>query len=120
MMNPSVPADSCEQWQFCVLTPRGRGAIATIAVRGPRVVATLGRPLVPLSGRNLTTYAIGSTVYGRFYSTDVAHEDVVVGILAAEEAEIHCHGGQAAITAICETLQRAGGVEWSPQDWVRE
>lgn len=119
-MNQGVPAASGERWHFCVLTPRGRGAIATIAIRGPGAIATLGSLFAPLSGRELAKYAIGSTVYGRFSSSDDAQEDVVVGIVAAEGAEIHCHGGLAAVAAICETLQSAGGIECSPQDWVRE
>jgi len=120
MMKFEGSVANCEGLHFCVLTPRGRGAIASIAIRGPSIIAALNNTFAPASGRNLATYAIGSAVYGRFHSSEAAQEDIVVGILDANETEIHCHGGQAAVAAICEALQRSGGVELSSQDWVCE
>lgn len=120
MINSGQPTKYEDAWHFYVPTPRGRGAIATISIHGPSIFTTLGKAFLPISGRELATYPIGSTVYGRFHSSDAAKEDVVLGIIAADEVEIHCHGGPAAVAAICETLQRAGGMERSPQDWLRE
>jgi tRNA modification GTPase len=108
-----------EAWRFCVLTPAGRGAIATIGILGPASLAGLQGLFTPASGRNPSSYKAGSAIYGRFRSSDGAPEDVVIGIFANDEAEIHCHGGQAAVAAICDVLIRAGGVQTSPADWIR-
>jgi len=106
-------------WHFCVLTPAGRGAIASIGLSGSTSLAALERLFIPASGRALLSYEASSTVYGRIRSLDAAQEDVVVGISANGEAEIHCHGGQAAVAAICDALRREGGVQLAAAAWVR-
>src|SRR5688572_2904418 len=45
--------------QLAVLTSRGRGAVATIGVRGPRAWEFVDRRFTPLSGRPLTHYPVG-------------------------------------------------------------
>src|SRR5262249_17319209 len=46
--------------------------------------------------------------------------ELVVGLVAADEVEIHCHGGQAAVEAICEALVADGGEFISTETWARE
>jgi tRNA modification GTPase len=106
-------------WHFCVLTPAGRGAIASIGLSGSTSLAALERLFIPASGRALLSYLASSTVYGRIRSLDAAQEDVVVGIIGNSEAEIHCHGGQAAVAAISDALRREGGVQLAAAAWVR-
>src|SRR5438105_4393858 len=89
---------------FCLLTPPGRGAIATIAVRGLEAIALVGRRFHPASGKQLTNLPIGRAVFGRFQTSPAASEELVIGLVAADEIEIHCHGGKAAVEAICEAL----------------
>lgn len=101
-----------------MLTSTGRGAIATVGVCGPASLAALDRLFTPVSGRRLAGYTVGSAVYGRFRSSDRASEDVVVGLFADIHAEIHCHGGPAAVAAIGEALVREGGIELQPEDWL--
>jgi len=45
---------------------------------------------------------------------------LVVGLVAPDEVEIHCHGGQAAVEAICEALAAEGCVVATPGAWVHE
>jgi tRNA modification GTPase len=117
-MTTSSAASTNETWRFCVLTPTGRGAIATIGLARPASLATLHALFTPASGRSLSTYDVGSAVYGRFRSSGGAPEDVVVGIFANGQVELHCHGGQAAVAAICDVLSREGGVQISTSEWA--
>src|SRR6476660_9358028 len=108
-MTVSSLAATGSAWRFCLLTPRGRGAIATIAVRGSGAVAAIGRRFRTLGGKEMADYAVGRASYGRFRSLDTADEDVVIGILRDDELEIHCHGGEAAARAIADALTCEGG-----------
>jgi tRNA modification GTPase len=112
---------SMDQPRFAVLTPRGRGAVATIGVRGKEVAELVGRRFKPANGKELETFALGRAIYGRFRSaaaSAAADEDVVVGILGEGELEIHCHGGEAAARAICEAMLAEGGTEESMEAWA--
>ena len=91
-----------------LLTPPGRGAIATIGVRGTGAVAAVASCFRPASGQPLGSYPQGRVVFGRFQSPGGACEELVVGILSAEEVEVHCHGGMAAAEATLAALASAG------------
>src|SRR6478672_9004262 len=114
MMAPSSAAANNDLCHFCVLTPPGRGAIATLGLSGQPSIAALKRLFTPASGRPLSTGEAGIVVYGRLRSSNAAYEDVVVGIFPDNEFEIHCHGGQAAVAAICEALCHEGGIQLAP------
>src|SRR5689334_8590558 len=101
-MTTSSAATPNETWRFCVLTATGRGAIASIGLSGPASLVALNRLFTPASGRSLASYEVGSTVYGQLRSSAEASEGIVVGIFGNDKAEIHCHGGQAAVAAICD------------------
>jgi tRNA modification GTPase len=47
-------------------------------------------------------------VFGRFQLPSGATEELVVGVVSAEEVEVHCHGGRAAAEAILAALEAAG------------
>jgi len=104
---------STSRVQICLLTPRGRGAVATIGLRGPRVAEFVAarfrpqgaRPLDPLDGSQLRV--------GRWRDAD--GEEVVVCFPKRDQAEIHCHGGRAAATAILDDLAALGCdvIDWS-------
>jgi tRNA modification GTPase len=51
---------------------------------------------------------MGRVVFGRFQSPSGAVEELVVGVVSAEEVEVHCHGGMAAAAAILAALAAAG------------
>src|SRR5947208_169880 len=107
--DPLFPASS-----FCLLTPPGRGAIATIAIRGNGSIPLVARLFHPASGKPLTDFPIGRTVFGRFKiplplgeggersepgEGFQISENLVIGLIAPNEVEIHCHGGKAAAQA---------------------
>jgi tRNA modification GTPase len=91
-----------------VATPAGRGAIATVMLAGERAVGIVEAMFKPASGRPLASYATGSVVFGRFVFADGACEELVVGLPRDGQLEIHCHGGRAAVTAICDSLVAQG------------
>jgi tRNA modification GTPase len=91
-----------------VLTPSGRGAIATIRV----TLVGASRPLVDIwpfraaNGRPLSGQSVGRIVFGRWGSEP--GEEVVVCALDDATVEIHCHGGEAASRRILRDLAAAG------------
>lgn len=90
-----------------VLTPAGRGAVATIMWRGD--VALLDVPPAVFraaSGVPLAQQPVGRTVFGG-WGREVA-EDVVVCRVDASRVEIHCHGGSAAVQRIVDDLRGLG------------
>ncbi|MBI3407744.1 MAG: 50S ribosome-binding GTPase [Planctomycetes bacterium] len=81
---------------FCLLSPPGAGAIATFALRGPRVWSVIRERFAPLSPAvNLPeTPDVGSVWPGRL--GEDARDDVVLAVKASDPApwlEVHCHGG---------------------------
>ena len=106
-----------------VLTPAGRGAVATIGVQGAHVAPRVSRCFVSLSQHSLDDAPLGRTLFGRWRSggsdPDQFGEELVICRTAAEELEIHCHGGAAAIRAILTDLHDMGFMEASWQEWVR-
>jgi tRNA modification GTPase len=106
--------------QFCVLTPAGRGAIATIAVRGAEAAVIVGRHLQTGSGKPLHAPAVGRVAFGRFSLSPDLTEEVVIGRPAVDEIEIHCHGGAAVVAAICHALASQGGVGRAPELWIAD
>ena len=100
-----------------VLTPIGRGAVATIRVEGD--LSELDRVAEPLfraaNGQPLSQQQLQRIAFGRWGQTD--GEDVVVCRVGDRSLEIHCHGGDAAVRRILEDLQRTGCelVSWQQQ-----
>jgi tRNA modification GTPase len=105
---------------FCLLTPPGRAAIATISIRGLDAIALVSGLFRPASGKPLTTFGIGRAIFGRFETAATTSEDLVVGLLAPDELEIHCHGGRAAVEAIGEALVAAGAAQLTPAAWTHQ
>lgn len=99
------------------LTPEGRGAVATVLVTGPRATEAVGRLFEPAAGPSIEESATGRIRFGR-WGNDPG-EDLVVCRRGAEEIEIHCHGGVAAVRAIIAALVSAGcqAIDW--QQWQR-
>jgi tRNA modification GTPase len=98
-----------------ILTPPGRGAIATIAVKGSQSASIVERFFEPATRRTLSERPPGDIVYGRWSSTN---EEVVVCRTAADRVEIHCHGGVAASQAIIDSLKSAGCTALTWQEFV--
>src|SRR5688500_11726296 len=90
------------------LTPPGRGAVATLAVRGPLAWAVT-RELFQ-SGRDLPeTPATGQTWVGRL--GEESRDDVVLAVTQVNtepSLELHCHGGPEVVRYLQELYERRG------------
>jgi tRNA modification GTPase len=110
-----MPAPIC-----AVVTPPGRAAIATIALAGEDALSLVATLFQSASKRPLTAHEVGSTVFGKFQVLEGKFEELVVGLPRAGRIEIHCHGGQAAVTAICSALVAKGAILVGPDRYARE
>lgn len=99
--------------QVAVLTPKGRGAVAVIAVAGPSASSAVGHYFLAANGRALVEQAIGRIVFGRWGQVD--GEEVVICRRTVDVVEVHCHGGVVASAAIVDDLRESGCrlIEWS-------
>jgi tRNA modification GTPase len=98
-----------------VLTPAGRGAIATVVVEGPRAEEIVLSRFVPGSRR----WSDGPTMrirLGRWSGS--TGEEVVVCKTSERRFEIHCHGGAAAAKSITSGLAESGCATLDWPDWL--
>jgi len=103
--------------RYTVLTPTGRGAIAVVAVAGKGAAWAVDSRFFAASGMSVERLAIGRIAFGHWGAPD--GEEVVV-CRREESVEIHCHGGRAAVQAVCQSLREAGGEPIDPTCWLRE
>ncbi|MEX0937976.1 MAG: GTPase [Pirellulales bacterium] len=104
------------QTSAVVLTPPGRGAVATVLVNGPGAIDCVQAHFRSASGAALRSIPTEAIVYGRWGSA--GGEDLVICCHDDTHVEIHCHGGAAAVQAIMASLEQHGcqSVQW--QDWL--
>jgi tRNA modification GTPase len=105
--------------QVAILTPAGRGAVATIGIRGAGAVDLVCRCVVLASNPPLDRRESGSVSFGRLALAHSASEEVVIGLIGAEHVEVHCHGGVAAAEAVMEALIAAGSERKTWQEWLQ-
>jgi tRNA modification GTPase len=107
---PLVPTAS-------VLTPTGRGAVASIRVLGEpqKLVATIDRFFKAANNKSFSQQIAGRICFGRWQSSAASDsttsdevEEVVVCRISDSHAEVNCHGGRAAVDRILEMLGAAG------------
>lgn len=115
MTSTSESSPTVSGLRAAVLTPQGRGAVATILIEGScrRLDETLPPLFRAANGAALADQPIGRICFGHWGTT--VPEEVVVCRTGPETVEIHCHGGQAAIRRILNDLRTLGGVNspWS-------
>ena len=99
-----------------LLTPAGRGAVASVVVQGPNSVSIVESLFRSASGRTVVEEPIDRILYGRWVTTG---EDVVVARRGESRVEIHCHGGAAASRAILDALAAAGCQIEGWQEFIR-
>ncbi|MEZ6046226.1 MAG: GTPase [Planctomycetaceae bacterium] len=91
-----------------LLTPRGRGAVATIACRGG--VALFDQQaeqlFQPVNRKAMSVQSVDQILFGHWGAA--APEEVVVCRTSEDELEIHCHGGHAAVERILSDLTSVG------------
>lgn len=94
----------------CVLTPPGAAAIATIALRGPRVWSVVRDLFQPLSAAPLPD----CPTFGRFWPGkfgETARDEVVLAVKRIEPVpslELQCHGGPEVLRFLQELLISRG------------
>jgi tRNA modification GTPase len=89
-----------------VLTPRGRGAVATIRVRGFDAPFDERGPSLFRPRNQQPAAPVGRIVFGE-WGRDPA-EEVVVCRRDEATIDIHCHGGDIAVRRILRDLEHAG------------
>lgn len=109
-----APAGEC--CQVAILTPAGRGAVATVSVAGRRATERVAALFRSAAGRPLADFPCGRIVFGRWAAAEATGEEVVVCRRAADEVEVHCHGGRLAARTIVDSLVARGALEISWQD----
>jgi tRNA modification GTPase len=102
----------------CVLTPVGRGAVAVVAVEGPRATDLVDLFFLAANKKQLGEQRIGQILFGRWHGE--AGEELIVCRLAEDRVEVHCHGGLIASTAIVDALKAQGCVVQQVNDWIEQ
>lgn len=105
-----------------VLTPPGRGAVASLRVRGnlSHLAAAIDSHFTAANGTPLSEQSVGRICFGQWSDPEgpsAETEDVVFCRCDDTTAEIHCHGGPAATERILTDLKRSGirTVSWQEQ-----
>jgi tRNA modification GTPase len=96
-----------------VLTPLGRGAVATIQVSGDEnsLASTFDRYFKSANGKALIDQPLHRICFGNWQSLGGAlgdQEEVVVCRTSSSRIEVNCHGGQVAIDRILQMLAADG------------
>ena len=87
-----------EDTLIACLTPPGRGAIATLALRGPRAWSVVRELFQPLSGK-----LSQDPEAGRFRLGRLAGAEVVLAV-RDDSVELHCHGGVEVVRLLLEVF----------------
>jgi tRNA modification GTPase len=104
--------------RLTLLTPQGRGAIATISADGIRAVELIELFFQPLGRKFLSGVPDGQLLVGYWRSTPDHVEEVVLARRSSTSVEINCHGGIAASESIIACLTGAGAVLDSGDQWL--
>ncbi len=125
-MNDKNGVHRAEETFAAALTPAGRGAIAVVGLRGPRATSAVEACFQSVRRRSVSDAPVGSVLLGIWSaarrelapSATQAGEELIVTRTGAEEWEIHCHGGQAAVDAVLLSLEQQGCVRIDWQHFV--
>lgn len=107
-----------------MLTPHGRGAVATVIVEGHEATAIVQRLFEPASLQPLAEHPCDRIVFGHWQPPQVADalagrgEELVVCRRTPTLIEIHCHGGTAAVDQVLASLTVAGCQTLSATQWT--
>lgn len=101
-----------------VLTPAGRGAIAVVRITGPAALEAVDQSFQAANAKQLRDQPIDRINFGRWRAAQDSSEgeELVVCRTGETEVEVHCHGGDAAVRAVVQSLLAAGCRESPWQD----
>ncbi|MCH9655177.1 MAG: 50S ribosome-binding GTPase [Planctomycetes bacterium] len=116
---PDHSETKSEPCSAALLTPRGRGAVATIRVHGESLslVTAINACFNAANKKPWEQQPVNRIVYGLW--GDANSEDLVLCRLDHKTVDIHCHGGLAAIDRILQDLQTQECVIRSSQEIAR-
>ncbi|MHB8863494.1 MAG: GTPase [Pirellulaceae bacterium] len=128
-MVPSLPSSDCHvrnahTCRAAVLTPRARGAVATVIAEGSGVTALVQQLFQPASGKPLAQYPCDRIVFGHWQAPQASGarigrgEELVVCRRTPTLIEIHCHGGSATVDQVLNSLVAAGCRTLSAAQWT--
>ena len=92
---------------FVVLTPPGRGAIATFEIEGRSAVSVIESFFRPLGSKPLSELQVDRIAVGQ-WTYDEMSEEVVVCRTGEARFELSCHGGDLAVQRIAANLRSIG------------
>ncbi|QDT51156.1 tRNA modification GTPase MnmE [Symmachiella dynata] len=95
-----------------VITPRGRGAVATLVLTGDADLLDQAQLFRAANGLSVSSQSLQRITFGDWGSQP--SEQVVLCRTADDKLEIHCHGGDAAVRRILADLRQAG---YTTFDW---
>lgn len=111
-MNTSAP------FHVVLLTPPGRGAVATVRVEGPGACERVDRFFRAASQRPVASLASDRLAFGRFRLGEGVYDEVIVRRAGDEVVDIHCHGGPAVVERLMGVLTAGGGERISADSWL--
>jgi tRNA modification GTPase len=96
-----------------ILTPPGRGAVASLRIEGATGLEIVAGLFTARSGRALANVPLREIVVGH-----LGGEEVVASRVENDVIELHCHGGTAAVARLEELLTGRGCRKVSWQEWT--
>ena len=108
------------RFRAAILTPLGRGAVATIGVEGDGVHELVSKYFQPAHRAAWERSQFGRILFGRWVREQGIAEEVVVARCSPTRIEIHCHGGRAAADSILESLCQAGASWIDSEVWLKQ
>ena len=96
-----------------ILTPPGRGAVASLRLEGAGGLEIVAGLFVARNRRPLAEIPLRQIAVGR-----LGGEEVVLSRIADDVIELHCHGGSAAVARLEELLIGGGCRKISWQEWA--
>ena len=98
-----------------ILTPQGRGAIATIGILTPHAIDLVNRFFKPANNRPLTQVPTGRILFGKWRVTPDIMEELIIHFHSSDTLFVHCHGGAVPAAMILRSLKASGcqHTEWN-------
>lgn len=109
-----------------IATATGSGGIGIVRISGPEAVDIADGLFVPCSGRRLKERKSHTISYGNIVFEDSVVDEVLVSIMRApnsytceDVAEINCHGGYTAVTAVLDAVLKSGARMAQPGEFTK-
>lgn len=99
------------------LTPPGRAAVAVVGVTGPAAVRLVDAEFRAANGRALDRQVVNRICFGTWAD---GGEELIVVRRTEDHVEVHCHGGQASVRQVIDSIARHGGQEVPWTDCLRQ